>query len=92
MVLNKKGQVSVYLFMIAVVIIIMALAFAYPVNQITTSAMNETSEVGGMNCTATTDNFVKASCWVADVGQAYFIGGLLALAGVAIAARVIWGA
>ena len=87
---NRKAQSAVLAFMIAVVIIFLALAFAWPVNQMTTMAMNETSQIGGMNCTGTTDNFVKAGCWITDIGQSYFIGGLLALAGVAIAARLIF--
>lgn len=86
-----KGQVSALAFMIAVVIILLALALAYPVHEITTLAMNETSEIGGMNCTSTTDNFVKAGCYVADINQAYFIGGLLALAGIVISAKIIFG-
>ena len=87
--MNNKAQASVLVFMIAVVVIILALALAYPVNQMTTNAMNETSEIGGMNCTSTTDDFVKAGCWVVDLGQGYFIGGLLALAGLIIGARLI---
>lgn len=89
--MNKKGQASILAFMLAVVVIILALAFAYPVNQMTTNAMNDTSEIGGMNCTSTTDDFVKASCWVADIGQGYFIGGLIALTGVIIVGRVLLG-
>jgi hypothetical protein len=54
MVLNRKGQAANYAlaFMLAVSLIILGLAFAKPVNQITTDAMNETNgigEVGGMN-------------------------------------------
>ena len=89
--MNKSGQASVLTFMIAIVIIILALAWAVPVNEMTNLALNESSEIGGMNCTATTDNFVKAGCWVADIGQAYYIGAVLALAGVIIAARLIYG-
>jgi hypothetical protein len=86
-----KGQAVVLAFMIAVVIILLALAFAFPVHEITSLAQNETSEIGGMNCSATTDNFVKAGCWVTDISQAYFIGGLLALAGVVIGAKLLFG-
>ena len=89
--LGNKAQAGALVFMLAVVAILLALAFAPSVNEITTKAMNATSEVGGMNCTATSDDFVKAACWTADIGQAYFIGGILAIAGVIIAGRVIWG-
>ena len=91
MVLNSKAQVSAFSFMLAIVIVIIGLALMTPVNQVTTTAMNETGEFGGMNCTATTDDFVKAACWTADMGQVYFIGGIIALAGVIITARIIFG-
>jgi len=87
--MNNKAQASVLAFMIAIVVIILAISLAFPLNQMTTNAMNETSEIGGMNCTATTDDFVKAGCWVVDLGQGYFIGGLLAIAGLIIGARLI---
>jgi hypothetical protein len=74
--------------MLAIVVIILALAWAVPVNQMTTMAMNETSTIGGMNCDATTDDFVKAGCWVMDLGQGYFIGGILAIAGIIVAGRI----
>ena len=90
MVMNKKGQTMALAFMLAVVVILLALAFAKPVNEMTTMAMNDTSAIGGMNCTATTDEFVKAACWTADIGQFYVIGGLLALAGVIIGARALF--
>jgi hypothetical protein len=93
--MNPKAQISIVAFMLAVVIIILGLSFAFPVNEATTNAMNETSsslgETGGMNCTGTTDDYVTATCWIADIGQAYFIGSIFALAGLVIAARVIWG-
>jgi hypothetical protein len=87
--MNNKGQTIALAFMLGIVVLILALAFAKPVNEITTLAMNETSEIGGMNCTGTIDNFVKAGCITADLGQAYIIGGLIALAGIIIGARLI---
>ena len=84
MVINKKGQSAVLVFMIAVVVIILGLAFAFPVNEATTNAQTS------MNCSTTTDDFVKAGCWVQDIGQGYFIGGILAFAGVIIAARILF--
>ena len=90
MVLGNKGQVGALVFMLAIVVIILALAWVVPVNQLTTMAMNETSEIGGMNCTDTTDDYVKAGCWVADLGQGYFIGSILAIAGIIIAGRLFF--
>ena len=88
--MNRKGQVVALAFMLAIVVIILALAWAKPVNELTTMAMNETSSIGGMNCTDTTDNFVKAGCWTADIGQAYVIGGIIAIAGIIIAGRLLF--
>ena len=93
--MNKKGQASAVAFMLAVVIVILALAFAFPVNDITSKTMNKTNEfgeVGGLDCSnSSISDSQKAACWTVDIGQAYFIGGMIALAGVVIAAKVIWG-
>lgn len=82
--MNKKGQAAVLAFMLAVTTIILALAWAYPVNEATTNAQTS------MNCSGTTDDFVKAGCWVNDIGQAYFIGGIIAIAGVIILGRALF--
>ena len=89
--MNNQGQLSVVAFMIAVAIIVLALAFIPSINLLSTNAQNETSEIGGMNCTATTDDFVKAACYTADITQFWFIGGLIALAGVIVSAKIIFG-
>ena len=60
---NKKGQVFAVAFMLAVVVILLGLAWAFPVNETATNAMTS------MNCTSTTDDFVKAACWTLDIGQ-----------------------
>jgi hypothetical protein len=104
MVLNKKGQAGALVFMLAIVVIILALAFIPSVNVVVTNAMaNSTNtttndidgnpgtvESIGMSCTSTTDDFIKAGCWIVDLSQSYFIGGLLAMAGVVIAARLLF--
>ena len=89
MAMNNKGQVIAVTFMVAAVIVLLAIYLAPSVNEINNMVRNETSSIGGMNCSGTTDDFVKAGCWVTDLSQAYFIGGILALAGVIIAARVL---
>ena len=88
--MNNKAQTSIVAFMIAIVIIFIGLAFIPATNEITTKAMNTTSEVGGMDCANTADDFVKAACYVVDINQLLFIGGLIALAGVLIAAKIIF--
>ena len=89
--MSNKAQLSVVAFMVAIAIIILALAFMPSINLLSTNAQNETSEIGGMNCTATTDDFVKAACYTADITQFWFIGGLVALAGILISAKIIFG-
>lgn len=86
--MNNKAQVGNYAvaFMLAIVVILLGISLAHPVNQVTTDSMNSVE----MNCTATTDDFMKAGCWTLDIGQAFFIGSLIALAGVIIAARIIF--
>jgi hypothetical protein len=93
---NKKAQAQYAMaFMLAVTVIILALAWAAPVNEITNSARNDSFNGGetgsGMNCSSgTISDFTNAGCLVADIGQGYFIIGLLGLAGVIIAARVVF--
>ena len=96
---QNKAQAGALVFMLAVVVVILALAFVKPVNQITTSAMSENateiygdySETGrGLNCSGTITDFTKAGCWTADIGQAYFIWAVLAFAGVIIGAKVLF--
>jgi hypothetical protein len=92
MVMNNQGQIGSYaiMFMLAVVVVILGVSLAFPVNQMTTNAMNKTSVIGGMDCTnSSISDYTKAACWTADMGQAFFIGSLIAIAGAAIAARVL---
>lgn len=88
--MSKHAQLSVVAFMIAIVIILLALAFIPSVNLFSTNAQNTTSVFGGMNCTATTDDFLKAACYTTDITQFWFIGGIVALAGVIIASKIIF--
>lgn len=93
--MNKKAQAGNYAvaFMIAVCLIILGIAWASPINEVTKDARNTTNqfgEVGGMDCdNSSISDFTKAGCLVTDISQGYFIGGIIALAGVIIAARII---
>ena len=92
--MNTKAQLAPVAFMMAVVIVILALAFMFPLNELVTSVMGNAFNGGeagsGLDCSVTTNDFVKATCWVMDIGQAYFIGGLLALAGIIIGAKIMF--
>ena len=90
--MKKKGQVVILGFMLAVVIIVLALALAFPIRQLADNAMaNSTTTTTGMNCSSTTDDFVKAGCYINDINPLFFIGGLIAAAGVVIGARILYG-
>lgn len=92
MVLSNKAQVSILAFMIGVVILILALAWIFPINQITTMSMSNSSTIGGMDCNnSSISDYTKATCWIVDIGQNYFIGGIIALAGIIFAAKIIGG-
>ena len=90
--MNNKGQTMIVAFMLATVVIILGIAWAWPVNEITTNAMNETYQIGGdgMNCTGVIDDFTKAGCLAMDINQSFFIGSIIAIAGIIIGAKLIW--
>jgi len=89
--MNNKGSVLFYGFMLGITILVLALALAPAVGQFTTNAMNNTTDGVGLNCSTTSSNFVKAACVVVDMGQFYFIGALIFIAGVVITARYYFG-
>ena len=65
---SSKAQVKLYAIMVAVTIIVLALALAFPVSNASERARNETSgDVIGLNCSTTTDNFIKATCIFQDI-------------------------
>ena len=92
--MNTNGQVAFYTFMVAVVVIILALAFAPTLKSFTDSARaSSTVDTVGLDCSNTSiSNFDKANCIMTDLTLPYFIIGLIALAGVIIGAKLIFGA
>ena len=91
--MNKSGQTVFYTFMLAVVIVILALAFAPTLKSFTDSARAPSSDTAiGLDCSnATISNFNKANCMVTDLTLPYFIIGLVAIAGIVIGARAVLG-
>jgi hypothetical protein len=92
--MNKKGQTIFFTLMLAITVIILALALAFPTKQIvdlTTNFSGDTpSTIQTLNCNdASISNFDKATCRITDISQFYFIGGLIFLAGGILAARVL---
>jgi len=92
--MNIKAQAGSYAlaFMMAVCVIILGIALAFPLNETASNAMGNITGDGtdGMNCTSTTDNFVKAGCLTTDLSQFYFIGGLIAISGIIIGGRILF--
>ena len=93
--MNNKGQVSMVAFMIAIVVIIIAMALAFPTRQVADNAYNQTYDDGraeGMDCSnSSISDYVKAPCIIADITPAFFIGGLIGLAGLIAGAKILWG-
>lgn len=80
---NNKGQAIFVSLMIAIVVIVLALAWAFPVRQSVDTARTS------MDCTNTSiSSFDKATCLASDLTIFYFIGGLIAIAGLVIGARI----
>lgn len=88
--MNNKGQVIVYGFMIGIVIIILAVAVATPIKVISDRVQNQTSEIGGLDCSnVSISDFDKINCLAVDLTMPYFIGILLAIGGIVLTARIL---
>jgi hypothetical protein len=89
--LNNKGQVFFYTFMIGIVIMVLAMALAFPIKEVVdTARSNSTSDSIGLNCSSPPDNYYRAACLISDATIPYFIIGLLALGGAVIGAKVFF--
>ncbi len=93
MVLNTKGQVFFYTLMLGIVIVLLALAFADPLREtIDTARAPSTGDSVGLDCgNSSISDFDKANCTMVDLGLPYFFWGMLALAGLVIGAKVMYG-
>ena len=92
--MNKKGFTTVfYTFMLALTVVILALALAGPISETVSNVRNETYEGSnvGLNCSDTSiSNYDKAACVASDMSIFYFIGGLIFIAGMIIAAKIVF--
>lgn len=66
--MNKKGQTIFYGLMLCVVVIVIAAGFAAPSLTATNAATTS------MNCSSTSDSYVKGACLITDLTSPYFIG------------------
>jgi hypothetical protein len=88
--MNNNGQVIFYTFMVAICVIILALAFAPVLKQVTEQARGLNDEGIGLDCNnASISMFNKVSCISSDVSLFGFIIGLIFLAGIIIGAKVL---
>jgi len=91
--MNRRGQVMIFLLMFGVVVIILALSFAKPLNQFTEIARNQTNgDQIGLDCDNTSiSDFDQGTCVIIDTYTPYFIGFLIAFAGAVIIGRLVLG-
>lgn len=91
--MNKKASVVVYTLMLGMIIIILALALAPPVQDFVNSAMNASSgDTQGLDCTnESISSFDKATCIATDLTLFYFIGALVFVGGLIITSKVAFG-
>jgi cellobiose-specific phosphotransferase system component IIC len=88
---NKKGSIMFYALMLGIAIFVLALALAPAIRDFTYSAMNETvNDTVGMNCSTTTDNFIKVTCIVTDLSLFYFVGALILISGAVVTAKFLF--
>lgn len=86
--MNRKGSIMFYAFMLGLLILVLSLALAPAVRDFTTGAMNTTvNDTLGLNCTTTSDIFIKATCITVDMSLFYFIGALILIAGAIVTAK-----
>ena len=78
--------------MLGIVVIVLALALAFPVKQSVDTARNSSSgDFTGLDCAnSSISNFDRGACLITDVTIPYFIIGLIAIGGAIIGSRVLF--
>ena len=89
--MNKSGQVFLVSLMIAIVFIILGLAFSPSIKEFTDNARNQTNgDTVGLDCgNSSISNFDKGTCMFVDLYNPYFAGFLIFAAGAIIFAKII---
>ena len=89
--MDSKGSILIYGLMLSLVIIVIALALSPAVSESVNDARSESvGDVLGMNCSTTSDNFIKSACVATDLSLFYFISGLIFIAGGILTAKVVF--
>jgi len=77
MAVNKKGQIIILKMMIAIVVLVIALAWITPIKEATTSAGNSSS---ALNCSSSGLDYQQvATCTVLDFTLFYYLGALISI-------------
>ena len=89
MVVGNHGQVVFYAIMLGIVVIVLALALAFPIKQAIENSRNE------MNCTNTTadgtiNNYNQGACMTMDLTLSFFIIGLIIFGLIIIGAKIVF--
>ena len=89
--MNKGGLAFFVTMMIAVVFIILALAFAPVIKQFADISMNASTDTTvGLDCSnASISDFDKANCTATDSLLPYFVGFLIFAGGAIVAAKLV---
>ncbi len=88
--MNKSGSVIIFTMMLGMTIIIVALALAPPVQEVTEAAMNATvGDTFGLDCSnESISSFNKATCIATDLSMFYFLGALIFIGGFVLTVKV----
>lgn len=82
--MNNRGQVIFFTFMVGIVIILLAIAFAPGIKK----QIDTARDSNNLDCSnSSISNFDKATCVVADLTIFHYVIGVVVLAGAVIAAR-----
>ena len=82
--MNNRGQVIFFTFMVGIVVIILALAFAPGIKTQVDTIRNSDN----LDCSnSSISDFDKVTCTAADLTIFYFVIGVIVLGGVVISAR-----
>ena len=93
MAMNKKGSlVMVYGLMIAVVVIILSIAFAPVLKQFTDDARAPSTDTTvGLDCAnSSISDFDKGSCQMVDLTLPIIIGAFILMGGIIFIAKIIF--
>ena len=90
--MNSKAQVQMYALMLGLVVLILSLALAPIVMDLSSdSQAAPTADTQGLDCAnASISNFDRITCYAVDLTPFYFIGSLLMIGGIILTIKIIF--